>query len=153
MKTFPRLWQYLAELFLEREMCQLKFIEKIERRFIFNNFFPKIRAIYEIMSGKSVEQNRAQAIWRSHAAYWISKATRAKAHFCARAPTHTRLHSPAHACTRTHAHTHTRTRGQKYVILFAFAQQRWFRERVSVLRYTYVVLSCLDSSWPKFTIG
>jgi hypothetical protein len=40
-----------------------------------------------------------------------------------------------HARTRTHAHT-----GQ-CVILIAFPQQQWFRERVSLLRYTYI--ACL----------
>jgi hypothetical protein len=30
MKTFPHLWQYLSELFLEWEMFQTKIVEKIE---------------------------------------------------------------------------------------------------------------------------
>jgi hypothetical protein len=45
-------------------------------------------------------------------------------------PTYPRTHM--HAGTRNHAHT-----GQS-VILVAFPQQQWFRERVSVLRYTYI---------------
>ena len=32
----------------------------------------------------------------------------------------------------------TRVRIQKYVIIFAFPRQQWFREHASVLRYTYV---------------
>jgi hypothetical protein len=30
MKTFSRLWQYLAELFLEWEMFQIKGVDKIK---------------------------------------------------------------------------------------------------------------------------
>ena len=49
-----------------------------------------------------------------------------------------RIHTPTcsgnhiHARTRKHAHT------DQYVILIAFPQQQWFRERTSVLRYTYI---------------
>ena len=34
--------------------------------------------------------------------------------------------------TRLGTHTH------RYIILIAFAQQQWFREGASVLRYTYI---------------
>ena len=37
-----------------------------------------------------------------------------------------------HARTRKHAHT------DQYVILIAFPQQQWFRERALLLRYTYI---------------
>ena len=41
----------------------------------------------------------------------------------------------------------TDTHTDQYVILIAFPRQQWFRERVSVLRYTYiaciVVTSCI----------
>ena len=56
------------------------------------------------------------AIWR-RVACWISKATRAKAHVRARAPTtiptstHTRTHALSHACTHT-------DRNKKYLLLF-----------------------------------
>ena len=52
-----------------------------------------------------------------------------------------RMHTPTrpgnhmHVHTRKHAHTH------QYVILIAYPQQQWFRERASVLRYTYI--ACL----------
>ena len=62
-------------------------------------------------------------IWR-HVARWIIKATRGQAHACALTPTH----------TPPYKHTHT----QKYVIFFTFSLQQWFRERASVLRYTYI---------------
>ena len=42
-----------------------------------------------------------------------------------------RTHARTHARTRKHAHT------DQYVILIAFPQQQWFRERASLLRYTY----------------
>ena len=61
-------------------------------------------------------------IWR-RVACWISKATHAQTH--------------AHVYIYTHARTHT----QKYVILITFPQQQWFRERASVLCYTYI--ACL----------
>jgi hypothetical protein len=46
-----------------------------------------------------------------------------------------------HARTRKHAHT------DQYVILIAFPQQQWCRERASMLRYTYIVLlsTCVRS--------
>ena len=51
-----------------------------------------------------------------------------------------RLHTPTrpgthmHARTRKHAHTY------QCVIFIAFPQQQLFRERASVLRYTYIAL-------------
>ena len=46
------------------------------------------------------------------------------------APTDTRIHEP------TRANTH-----REIVILTAFRQQQWYRERASMLRYTYI--ACL----------
>ena len=61
-------------------------------------------------------------------ANWISKATRAQAH--AREPTPTHKHAHAHR----HIYAHT-----KYVIPFSFPLQQYFRERASLLHYTYIV--------------
>jgi hypothetical protein len=47
----------------------------------------------------------------------------------------------AHACCRVLTTTCARSRTHKYVILFAFPLQRWFRESDSMLRYTYI--ACL----------
>jgi hypothetical protein len=50
----------------------------------------------------------------------------------------TRMHTPTRPAThmparmREHAHT------DQYIILIAYSRQQWFRERASVLRYTYV---------------
>ena len=43
----------------------------------------------------------------------------------------TSVHEHAHDDAPTHPHT--------YVIFMAFSRQQWFRERVSVLRYRYIV--------------
>ena len=75
------------------------------------------------MSKNLVEPERPQTMWCMRVACWVSKATRAQGN----PPlTHARTHP------RAHMHTH------KYVIIFAFPQQQWFRKRASVLRYTYI---------------
>ena len=67
-----------------------------------------------------VEPERPQAIWRMRVACWISKATRARV--C------TRLRARAPTYARKHAHRQP------------FPRQQWFRERTSMLRYTYIAL-------------
>ena len=42
MKTFSHLWRYLAKLFLEWEMFQIKVVEKIVTYYTFSDFFTKI---------------------------------------------------------------------------------------------------------------
>jgi hypothetical protein len=43
MKTYVHLWQYLAEFFLEWEMFQTKFVEKIKTHILHSiTFSPKI---------------------------------------------------------------------------------------------------------------
>ena len=88
-----------------------------------------------MMSKNIVEPERPQtAIWR-RVACWVSKATLAQAHACSRSPTP----------TPTHTHSpHT----QKYVRLTTFLRQQWFRQRASLLHYTYIayiVLKEFDS--------
>jgi hypothetical protein len=106
-------------------MEHIKFI-KIQILFSVT-FFSENRAVGKIMSKNFVEPERTQmTIWRC-VECWISKATRAQAHARIRAPTT----------------THTRT--QIYIILIAFPWQQRFRERASLLRYTYIsVLSFLQ---------
>ena len=56
---------------------------------MFGNF-SETRAVYDIMWKNEAKPERPQmTIWRN-VACWISKTTRAQAHACARAPTHTR---------------------------------------------------------------
>jgi hypothetical protein len=50
-----------------------------------------------------------------------------------------RLHTLTRPVTHMHARMHAHT--VQYVILTAFPQQQWLRERASVLRYTYI--ACL----------
>jgi hypothetical protein len=69
-------------------------------------------------------------IWRIRVACWIS---RLYGHMPKHTPTRSDIHM--HARTRKHAHT------DQYVILIVFPQQQWFRERASMLRYTYI--ACL----------
>jgi hypothetical protein len=69
-----------------------------------------------------------------------TRTTNALAHARARAPTatHPLSLSLSLSLSRTHTHTYTHTHTQKYVILIAFPRQQCFRERVSMLRYTYI---------------
>jgi hypothetical protein len=53
----------------------------------------------------------------------------------------TSVHVNAHAHVHTYAHAPTYSHTQKYVLLVSFPQQKWFRERAKVLRYTYI--ACL----------
>ena len=50
MKTFSRLWKYLAEFFLEWEMIQINVVEKTQTHILCSITFPENRAIYKIMS-------------------------------------------------------------------------------------------------------
>jgi len=61
-------------------VCQLvsnsKFGEEIKTHFVFNNFYRKIKAVYEIMWKNTIERGRPQmTIWRMRIARWIPKAT------------------------------------------------------------------------------
>ena len=74
--------------------------------FMYNNFFPKNRAVYETISKNMVEPERPETIWRMRVACWINKATRAQAHTRTRAPTPTHAHTYSRARAHTHTHTH-----------------------------------------------
>ena len=85
--------------------------------------------------------------------YWISKPTRVPAQSRTRAQTahtRTRIHldarTPTNACSHPRPPSLSLTHTHKYVILITFPRQQWFRERASLLRYTYiasVVVFCL----------
>ena len=94
---------------------------------MFSNFLfsPENRAVYVIMSKIVVEPKRPQMTTLQRVAFWIIKTTRAQPHARARATIHLPPPPP---------HTHT----QKYVIIFAFPLQEWFRERAEMLRYAYI---------------
>ena len=59
----------------------------------------------------------------------------------ARPHAHMRMHTPTRPGTHMHARTRKHAHTDQYVILIAFPQQQWFRERTSVLRCTRI--ACL----------
>jgi hypothetical protein len=61
MKTHVHL-RYLAEFFLQREMCQTKVVDKIKPHTLCSVTFPKNRAVYEITWKNVVEPDRPQMI-------------------------------------------------------------------------------------------
>ena len=124
MQTLSHLWQYFAEFFFDCEMYQMKVIEEIKTHFMFNNFFPRISCrIWDDVEkyGDVREATNDNAVWLMRFARRISKATRAQ------------------------AHNHVRAHTAKYAIPILFPRQQWFRERTSLLHYTYIachVRSC-----------
>jgi hypothetical protein len=50
------------------------------------------------------------------------------------------MHALVRTCPRfrAHARTHERAHTHKYEILIGFPRQEWFRERASILRYSYI---------------
>jgi hypothetical protein len=117
---------YLAEFFLEWEMFQTKFVDKIKTRFMFNNFFPRqpCHLWYNVekygTAGKNGTARQAtddNITRRTRIACWITKAT----------------------------DTHS-----EYVIFIAFPRQQWLRERASLLLYTYIACPVTFCRWwPK----
>jgi hypothetical protein len=75
-----------------------------------------------------VKPESPKTILRLRVACWISKAIRAQAYI--------------HVRGRTHTHT-------EICNALAFPQQKWFRKRVSMLRYTYIVCLVMDISCTK----
>jgi hypothetical protein len=95
MMTFPHLWRYLAEFFLEWEMFQIQVAEKIKTHILCSVTIFRKSCRYEIMSKNVVEPERPHmTIWHMRVACWI------------------RLQAGKH--------THARTLTQKDVILIAF---------------------------------
>ena len=88
--------------------------ENQNTHFVFNDYFPENRGVYEITwkkYGTARQATRDNTIWRMRIACWIPKAT----------------------------NTHS-----QYVTLIAFPLQQWLHERASLLRHTYVAcLVCL----------
>jgi hypothetical protein len=79
---------------------------------MFNDFFHKSYRLWDNVEEYSGDRGATNdvTIWRMRVACWISKAI------------------------RMYAYTHA----DQYVILIAFPLQQLFRERASVLRYTYI---------------
>ena len=69
-------------------------------------------------------------IWRMLVACWIRKATHARAHTHALGYPRIRKDLPMRAHTRAQKHSEIRN-------AYCFSLQQWFRERVSLSRYTH----------------
>ena len=109
-------------------MFQVKFAERIKIHVLYLvTFFPKIASFMRYVEKNVVGTNRR---WKYGGALHpgFRKATRAQAHAnaCTPTPTPTIVHA------RTLSHTQIRN-------AYCFSRQRWFHERVSMLRYTYIV--------------
>ena len=75
MKHNLHFLSYLSQFFIEREMFQIKFVEKIIA-YILCSFFSENRTAYEIMWKSNVQSDRPQmTIWCMRIACWIPKAT------------------------------------------------------------------------------
>ena len=62
MKVISHLWQYLAELFLEWEIFQIKVAEKIKTSILCSATFSENCAVYDIMSKILVEPARRHTV-------------------------------------------------------------------------------------------
>jgi hypothetical protein len=63
-----------------------------------------------------------------------------------------RMHTPTHSGTHMHTRTRKHAYTGQYVILIAFPQQQWFRERALMLRYTYIACLVLYLFSPFFVL-
>ena len=142
-EEWVRYTKMFAEFLLERDVFQIKVVQKIKIHIILSlTFFPENRAVYDVMSKYVVELERSQMTISRRVACWISKNSRAQAHARATTPTastHAQVRTKPRARDRARTHTHTK----KYVILISFTRTKCFRERSSMLRYTYT--ACLVS--------
>jgi hypothetical protein len=107
--------------------------ENKNKHFMLNNFFFENRTVYEIMS-KNVLETEVPQMTSQYGAHAL-RAGLGRLH--ARMGTHTPTSPVTHMHARAGKYAHT----DQYVILIAFPQQQWFRERASMLRYAYI--ACL----------
>jgi hypothetical protein len=98
---------------------------------------------------KNIAKTEGPQMTSQHGAYGL-RAGLARVYARMGMHTPTRLGTNMHARTRNHAHT------DQYVILIAFPQQQWFRERASLLPCTYIAYFVTDfvvnSVLPSITI-
>jgi hypothetical protein len=112
-----------------------KVVEKIKTDILYSITFFETRAVCGIMSKTLVEPERPHmTIQRMRGACWNSKGRPAHA----RTRWNTNTHMYTHTCTHAHTRMCMDAPAQKYAILIAFPRQKYFRESVSVLRYTYI---------------
>ena len=158
LKTFSHLWQYLSELFLEWEIFQIKFEEKLKTPILCWVTFSENRAVYEIRSIIVVEPERPQTMWGTGVSYWISKAWSQTP-----APVHPHPHVHKHCMldkqgymqpraftrprTRAYARIRSRACKHKYVIFIAFRHQQCLANALKC--YVIRTLSVLFTLWYK----
>jgi len=113
MKTCVHLWLYLAEFFLEWEICQTKFMEEIKPNILCSIFFfSENRAVYEIMWKNIVQPARPMVT----------------------------IYNMAHALCMLDSQVYRHT--LRIWIIIYFPQQR-IRESTSLLRYTHAAFRIL----------
>ena len=68
MNTCVHLWSYLAKLFLEREMFQTKFVDKIRTKFCVQYLFRKSYRLWDNVagSGGAIQATDDNIIRRRH---------------------------------------------------------------------------------------
>jgi hypothetical protein len=121
---------YLAELFFEWEMFQLKVVKQNQNTyFMFSNFFWKSLLLWEYAekyggAREATDDNMANAIL-----CFIIKPAHER--------TQSYAHTPADTHTRKHTHTHTHTHAE-ICNTYSFLQQ-WLRVGALVLLDTYIV--------------
>jgi hypothetical protein len=99
--------------------------------------FSENRTVYEIMS-KHLMENEGPQMTSKHGAYTMHAALSSLY-------TRMRMHTSTRQGKHMHARTHKQAHTDQNVILIAFSLQQRFRERASMLHYTYaacIVLIC-----------
>ena len=140
MKTFRLFWRYLAKFFLEREMFEIKVVEKIKTYILCSvTSFRKSYRLWDNVERYSGDRGATNdvTIWRILVACWISKAIYTDAHAHA--------HEPRYPHTSKHARTHKPITNTYYNSTAAM-----IRQRATVLCYTYIAcLVYLQQSTPR----
>ena len=131
MKTFAHLWQYLGEFFLNWEMFQTKFVEKIKTHILCSVafFFRKSCRLWENVEKYGRDRDHK---WRHNMAHMRCMMDK-QGYMHARACTRPRARAPI---LSTHARIHRQIRNT-----YCFYTTTMIRERASVLPYTCI--ACL----------
>jgi hypothetical protein len=123
--------RYLAKFFLEWKSFPEKLVDKIKTHILCSiTFFRKSHRLWDNAEkyGAARGATNNVTIWRIRVACRISKAT------CTYA--HAHAYAPGHSHARMHARAHT-----QICNTYCFSTATMIRERVSMLRFTYI--ACL----------
>jgi len=119
---------FLPHFFLEWEMFQTKFVEKIKTHILCSVIFIRKPLLNERMWKNTVERGRPQmTVWRMRIACWVTKTS---VFFSVR----------EYKCRLIlRFNNNNNNKGKNtFTVQISFPRQQWLRERASVLRYTYV---------------